>query len=847
MQSSAYPCSQKDFVEKNMPIFNPRRVLTVFGASVFFLSTSISASYANNSDVFAYVNQDEIAIDPVLLTTDDLEKFKNDFLSPQPTLKNKEGTSQLEQLYSERLREPLKQFGYDMFPANLNEPAGGAVQDDYILENGDNVNILVRGEVNINTTTSINNEGLLIIDTLPPIMAAGKSIKSVQDEIRLQLRDLYNTEIFLSLDKTRKISVTVSGDVGQPGQVTLSNFHTVIDAIGQAGGIKKTGSLRQIKVIRNNQSSLLDLYGVLMYGSATSDISLRDGDRIIVPPIGPTIAIAGAVKRPAIYEVMPASRSLHRDENSISQRLSLRDMLDISGGAIFPSATRYLRFTLENNDRDSIDEITNVYDRAFGDGDILYVRQNNHNNTTDKSGSIDVIGDSPLSGLYALAEIPSLSQLFKNRQNLGTQIYPLLGLIERWNDKRLSREYISFSPLQIIAGESDMSLEESDKIILFNRDDIKSLKADESIENFNLDSNSTSVNVADAQQSMSPNIRKILVEHGVFLRGSIRMAGIYPIAEKTNLDDLLSIAGGASLEANIKNVEITQPRADKSAQRTNINLVSTPASLITLNPGDTVRIAQNFKQIEDRHVILGGEVKNPGSYDLMAGDTLSTLIQRAGGLTDEAYPKGTIFSRKSERLREEQRYQSQARGLELSLASALQTSSDNNKPNDTEISLARNLIAELKGAEALGRITVEADPTILANNPELDILLESGDRVFIPKRPLTVRVAGEILSPAALQFRSGKTPRDYINEAGGFSYNADQDRAFVIFPDGSARPLQVSAWNHATTMIPPGSTIVVPRDPKPLTFMDGAKDLSQILANLATTAIFADDLADNRD
>ena len=107
-----------------------------------------------------------------------------------------------------------------------------------------------------------------------------------------------------------------------------------------------------------------------------------------------------------------------------------------------------------------------------------------------------------------------------------------------------------------------------------------------------------------------------------------------------------------------------------------------------------------------------------------------------------------------------------------------------------------------------------------------------------------MRVAGEVLSPASLQFRSGKTPRDYIDEAGGFAYNADSDRAFVVFPNGSAQPLAVSAWNQKAALIPPGSTIIVPRDPKPLTFMDGAKDLSQILANLATTAIFAEDIAD---
>jgi protein involved in polysaccharide export with SLBB domain len=329
----------------------------------------------------------------------------------------------------------------------------------------------------------------------------------------------------------------------------------------------------------------------------------------------------------------------------------------------------------------------------------------------------------------------------------------------------------------------------------------------------------------------------------VFLRGSIRAAGSYPIANETTLEDLLSVAGGASLEANIRNIEITQPRADKTSQRTQINLDSTPPALITLHPGDTIRVGQNFRRIEDRHVLLTGEVKNPGTYDLIAGDTLGSLIKRAGGITEQAYPQGAIFSRKSERLREEQRYKSQARSLELSLAAAMQDTEGDKKPNAQEIAMARDLIVELKGAEALGRITVEADPGMLDSNPDLNILLESGDRVYIPKRPLTVRVAGEILSPAALQFRTGKSPRDYISEAGGFSYNADQDRTFVVYPDGSAQPLSVSAWNYKASMIPPGSTIIVPRDPKPLTFMDGAKDLSQILANLATTAIFADDIS----
>lgn len=206
---------------------------------------------------------------------------------------------------------------------------------------------------------------------------------------------------------------------------------------------------------------------------------------------------------------------------------------------------------------------------------------------------------------------------------------------------------------------------------------------------------------------------------------------------------------------------------------------------------------------------------------------------------EQGYPDGAIFSRESERRAEEARFRSQAQELELRLAAAMNRE---NEPDTGQIASVQELVTQLRNAEAVGRITVEADPGALAAQPELDILLEPGDRIFIPQRPLTVRVAGEILSPAALQFRKDKDPRDYISEAGGFTHDADKDRVFVLYPDGSAQPLLVNAWNHTPAFIPPGSTVVVPRDPKPFDFIQTAKDVSQILSNLAITGIFIDDI-----
>ncbi|MCK6417609.1 MAG: capsule biosynthesis GfcC family protein, partial [Alphaproteobacteria bacterium] len=277
-------------------------------------------------------------------------------------------------------------------------------------------------------------------------------------------------------------------------------------------------------------------------------------------------------------------------------------------------------------------------------------------------------------------------------------------------------------------------------------------------------------------------------------------------------------------------------------ERVSLNFRDQAPQNVTIGPGDSVRVNQKFRAVEDQSVMIMGEVKNPGRYDIQPGDKISDLLLRAGGTTDQAYPIGAIFSRRSERKAEENRFRAQARAIKQAVAAALESNEKNTDAG--KITEARALADELENARGVGRVTVEADPAVLSARPELDMLLEPGDRLFIPKRSLTVRVAGEILSPAALQFRDGKKPLDYIHEAGGFTFHADKERSFVLYPDGSAQPLQVSPWNYKPIFIPPGSTIVVPRDPEPFDFVESAKDISQILSNLAVTAIFIDDVRD---
>lgn len=747
----------------------------------------------------------------------------------------KKDLSPVEAAFSKRAGTDLTQYGYELFQdaaaLDTTIPAG-AVQDDYILSSGDTLDIILRGQESKRAKITIDRQGMLIIDDFAPIAASGKTLGKLRADLEYQAGQMHNTEIFVSLSGIRQLGVLVVGHVNAPGRKTLTSFHTVLDALNQSGGIHKTGSLRQIKLIRGGQSYIIDLYHLLMKNGGRADMLLKDGDRIVVPPLGPTVAISGFVKRPGIYE-------LHNGE-----KLSLRDMLGLGGNVISPGKTRYLHLDYDKNGKETVTEITEKDTRLFTEGSILEVSQAD----AAREQSITLSGHTREPGTHALKTAPSLQALFPNDKILGPDIYPLIAVIERTNPDQLTRELLPFSPRAVLQGAFDRKLANGDVIHLFSNSQIRKLGQE------NKEDLLHTISATPQKDSIdNPLIQSFLMERAAFVRGAVRVPGAYPVADDATLESILAMAGGITLEGNKNNVEVTsrlqgegyQEDGRSGTQRLTINLSAEDPDTIAIGPGDTVRVNQAFHRIEDKSVTLIGEIHHPGRYDLMPGDTLSNLIERAGGMLDHAYPAGTVFSRANERKAEENQYRAKARDLEMKLAASLQNIDSDKKPDMAQVASVESLITELKAAKAVGRITVEADPGVLIADPDQDILLEAGDRIYIPKRPLTVRVAGEVLSPAALQFKKGKTAQDYIREAGGTTYYADKGRSFVIYPDGSAEPLHVSTWAHSAVMIPPGSTIIVPRDPKPFDFLDSAERISQVLANLAISGLYVEAIGDD--
>lgn len=739
-----------------------------------------------------YIEESE-PVQPMLLRQKHLQTTQGEIKIPSP----------LEVMYADRTVENLRQYGYDMLEQAPEEsivsknriPAGG-VPDDFILSHQDGVEVVFSGQRTDRGVYKINSEGVLLIRDFPPVPAAGRTIGQVREAVQAAIDSRYNINAHVSLASVRQIDVLIVGHARRPGRKTLTVFHTVLDAIIEAGGIGKTGSLRRIKLVRDGRGTFIDLYDLFMLGSVNIDLKLRDGDRIIIPPVGPTVAIAGEVKRPGIYEILPQSSAIPSGPFTSSEKLSLNSMLELGGGVLAPGDNRFLKLGITGQGQEIVQEIDDPFLPEFNDGSVLLVSKGD----AKRYGTVEIFGHTRKPGIHALGKNATLSQLFDSEDVLDSDIYPLMGVIERWDTEKLTPVIVDFPLRLVLKGSFDQELQDGDKITLFSNSQIRTLQSHDDTEFQNTD-----FKPEDSQQgALPPALSNYLAERSVFVRGAVRYPGAYPVSDGATLDMALAVAGGVTLEANTGNVEVTtalnkeaDPQTIDSPQRLAVNFRETNPQEIAIEAGDSVRVNQKFKKIADSSVLVMGEVKNPGRYDLMPGDTVFSLLERAGGLTDQAYPDGAVFSRASERKAEESRFRAQARFLRQAVAGALQVHEDEKSPqvNAAQISEARALAGELEQIEGVGRITVEADPLVLKNKPELDMLLESGDRLFIPQRSLTVRVSGEILSPAALQFKEGKKPLDYIHEAGGFSFHADQDRAFVLYPDGSAQPLQVSSWN----------------------------------------------------
>jgi len=336
-------------------------------------------------------------------------------------------------------------------------------------------------------------------------------------------------------------------------------------------------------------------------------------------------------------------------------------------------------------------------------------------------------------------------------------------------------------------------------------------------------------------------LANFLQDHSVNIDGAVRGAGLYFIGPEVDLQSLLLAAGGLENWADKSMIEVisTSVNSDTGAaqtQRRTVSLLDAAGADYIVSPHDQVRVNKVFTDVGIGSVTLQGQVRHAGTYQILRGEHLSDLLMRAGGLTDSAYPYGTVFLRRSVAELEQVAFRREAAEIENQLLIAMNRRDSATKLMPEGFTAVQGYVDELRNQKALGRMTVVADPTVLAANPSADPLLESSDVIYVPQRPYTVAVMGEVLQPGSIGFRQGMSAKDYIAQVGGFSRFADESETFLVLPDGSARRVESSWFDFGGDDVPPGSTIFVARDISGIDLHQIVIESVTIFSQLATSA-----------
>jgi polysaccharide export outer membrane protein len=907
--------------------------------------------------------------------------------------------SRLEQILSTRAGVQLQQFGYDQLGTGrqVTVPETGAVADDYVMGPGDEVVFSLRGQESSDTRLTVDREGRINLPRLKPLPASGRTFRQVREDVEAAVKHAYvATDAYVSIGRVRQISVLVAGEVNVPGQRIATGLSSVVDALLLSGGVKKTGSLRSVRLVRGNNQYTVDLYSVLTGNGGSGGMRLADGDRVIVPPLGRTLAVAGLVRRPGIYE-LPARAS----------GMAARALLALAGGQEVRGRYRLSVQRIEPDGRIALVPLQND-NSVVRDSEILRVELGADLPATQATLS----GGSGLAGQYAITTGTKLSDVIRAPGALGPSPYSLFGIIVRKDPRTLLRTLVPFTPVAVLNGGEDEVLQSDDvvrplslneaQLLTFivktyldklaidqarirnpletqradalaaaapssgsgstpinplallqqtqtpaatptaaasfsnpfglqpgalensstGQEDFSSVPAD--IQRSNIvalldtpapgsllyqqrqkqaDTQSANNNAAAAaaaanpfafqaaqagtgagngttqtnsqlaslqpsvlpqnyqEQSLRPGefasnqevqtygelVRQLnmdplvlvnfLIDHRARLDGAVMGPGFYFIGPNVSLKDLVQAAGGTANGADESGVELLTTVIDgatgrSASQRQTLPLHQGVLASYVVRARDELHFHKVFTDTGIGSVTVQGEIRFAGNYPIRRGEHLSEVLMRAGGLTSTAYPQGTVFLRRSAAQIEQEGYQRAANQIESQLLGGVNSIGS----RGVDPAAVHAFANQLRTQKALGRISIIADPSVLAANPNQDPLLETGDVVFIPQRPATVAVLGEVMQPGSYSYQPGMTVQDYIKKAGGYAQYSEDDLTFIVQPDGSARKVENSWLHYDASVLPPGSAIVVPRDLAPVDVRQLVLDITSILSSFAVTA-----------
>jgi len=721
--------------------------------------------------------------------------------------------------------EALEPFGYDLFagvPSTFAPVTDVPVPSEYVVGPGDRIEVQLIGNAKGRYSLTVDRDGRIMFPELGPIALAGMRFESAKARIEQRVNEqMIGTEAVVTMGELRSIRVFVLGEAERPGSYTVSGLSTITNALFASGGVKTIGSLRNIQLKRGGGLvARLDLYDLLLNGDTSQDVRLLPGDVIFIPPVGSTVGVTGEIRRPAIYELKGESTAA--------------DLLYLSGGLTPEADGRLAKIERidERRDRVVIDvDLSSPQARGtrLRSGDLLRIpaaRPTYANAVTLKGHVFRPAAFQHRSGMRLTDVLPSVDELKPNADLHYVLIRRVQPGTRRISTVSADLEHAWRAP----STSANPSLHPLDQVIVFDVETGREQYLAPLIEELRL-------------QATSAEPSRI-----VRVAGRVRAEGEYPLEPGMRITDLVRAGGGLAEEAFGGEAELAryEVRDGKTRQTEVVSvdladaLAGNPASDLLLGPFDTL-VVKRIAEWETREIVrLEGEVRFPGDYPITRGETMRSLIDRAGGLTSLGYAKGSLFTRDYLKERERQQTKVLADRMRQDLGTfALQASQATgaaaSQASET-LAVGQSLLRDLQSVEPVGRLVIDLD-RVLAAVPASsdDLVLRGGDRLRVPKRPQEVTVIGEVQNSTSHLFDPSLSRDDYLRLSGGTTKKADRKRIYVVRANGSVEAGTGGGWfrSSASGHIEPGDTIVVPLDAERMRPLPLWQSVTTILYNIA--------------
>jgi len=689
--------------------------------------------------------------------TSNLDEDDPDFLMMQSDLDDivpMDSMDMLKRILEKQKKEKNKIFGHDIFnneELSFEPNMNIATPQDYVVGPGDVVIIDIYGASQESINATVSPDGEVVIEGFGPIQLAGLTVSQANARLRAQLGARYSSsQIKMTVGQTRSILVNVMGEVKTPGTYTLSAFSTVFNALYMAGGITDIGTLRNIKVYRNNRLiSTVDVYDYILNGKATGNVHLTDNDVIIVGSYECLVNVRGKVKRPMYYE-------MKQDE-------SVQSVLQYAGGFTGDAYRKSVRVIRKAGSLYSVHTVNEFDMGSFhvADGDSITV----DSIIKRYSNMVEIKGAVFRPGMYELGgSINSVRTLLEAADGVTDEAFTDRGVMHRMKPNR-TLEVLSVDISGILDGSApDVPLRNEDVLFIASKKEVQS-------------------------------------EQTITIHGEVQYPGIYQYAENETIEDFILQAGGLNTAASTVKVDVARRIIDPHATTSNDTIAQTFSfslkdgfilnnsnSDFHLMPFDEVYVRKSPGYSPQQNVYVEGEVLFEGTYTLSKkSERLSDIIKQAGGLTNTAYARGARLVRQrtpEERVREENMIQTTLKQKNSGLMNIRNASSASN------LDIVKSMIymdsLDLKKLDQVTTYSVgiELEKALEKPGSDADIVLREGDRIIVPEYSGTVKINGEVLYPNTVNYVEGEDLDYYINQAGGYSQNAKKRQTFIIYMNG---------------------------------------------------------------